>query len=462
MQQQGHFKIFNFKNNFMHKIWLIIQREYTTRVQNKRFLLVTFLMPLLMVGFIFGSAYLSSTGTEHRKIAVTDPNGFFKNAIKNTTQIEFLFPENIDTNNYSQKGFTDILLLPKFEKTNKTEYILRSKKSMGLVLQNSIIESINAAIEDRMLQESGIQQNVLDSIHKASQFASLKAYEDKGGNKSKESNAGLAMGIGYASGFLIYLTLLIYGTMVMRGVMEEKTNRIAEVIISSVKPFELMLGKVVGIGAVGLTQFALWIILIMSLTGVAMGLLPSDLQNQVASLQQSNGQMTGAGMIQASESAMRLYKMQHTIATANWPLILSCFVFYFLGGYLFYAALFAAVGSVVNEDPQDAQSLTFPITMPIIFSYIITNMVTQNPNTPLAFWASMLPFSSPMVMMARIAYGVPSAVSYWELFVSMFLLIAGFLFTTWLSGKIYRTGILMYGKKVNWKTMFSWAFTKQA
>ena len=445
----------------MNKTWLIIQREYTTRVKNKRFLLVTFLMPLLMMGLIFGSAYLSTTGTEHRKIAVIDPNGFIKSSLKNTDQIEFAFPENIDTSNYSKNGYTDIILLPNFDKKEKTDYILKSKKSMGLLLQNSISNKINSAIEDQMLQEAGIKQSVLDSIHNASQFAELKAYEDKGNNVSKESNAGLAMGIGYASGFLIYITLFIYGTMVMRGVMEEKTNRIAEVIISSVKPFELMLGKIIGIGAVGLTQFILWIVLITTLTSVGMGLLPADLQHQVATLQQNNGQMGAAGMAQASESAMRIYNMQHTIATANWPLILTCFVFYFLGGYLFYSALFAAVGSVVNEDPQDAQSLVFPITMPIIFSYIITNMVTQNPNTNLAFWASIIPLSSPMVMMARVAYGVPSAVSYWELALSMSLLIAGFLFTTWLSGKIYRTGILMYGKKVNWKTMIKWAFTKQ-
>lgn len=445
----------------MHKILLIIQREYLTRVKNKRFLLVTFLMPILIIALIFGSAYLMSTGTEHRKIAVVDPNGFIKTSLKSTDQIEFAFPEQIDTSNYTSKGYTDILILPKFDSAKKTDYILRSKKSMGLMMQNSISDKINGAIEDQMLQKAGIRQNVLDSIHKASQYAELKALEDKG-SSTKESSAGLAMGIGYASGFLIYITLFIYGSMVMRGVMEEKTNRIAEVIISSVKPFELMLGKIIGIGAVGLTQFAMWIILITSLTSIGMGLLPSDLQNQVATLQQTNGQMGGAaGMAQASESAMRIYNMQHTIATANWPLIIGCFIFYFLGGYLFYSALFAAVGSVVNEDPQDAQSLMFPITMPIIFSYLITNMVTQNPNTPLAFWASIIPFSSPMVMMARIAYGVPSAVSYWELGLSMILLIAGFLFTTWLSGKIYRTGILMYGKKVNWKTMFKWAFTKQ-
>jgi ABC-2 type transport system permease protein len=444
----------------MHKIWLIIQREYTTRVKNKRFLLVTFLMPLLIIGLIFGSAYLSTTGTEHRKIAVLDPNGFIKSSLKNTSQIDFEFPQNVDSTNYTSKGYTDILILPKFDSKQKTNYILKSKKSMGLIMQNSISEKINSAIEDQMLQEAGIRQVILDSIHKASQYAELKAYEDKG-NSSKESNAVLAMGIGYASGFLIYLTLFIYGTMVMRGVMEEKTNRIAEVIISSVKPFELMLGKIIGIGAVGLTQFALWIILITSLTSIGMQFLPSDIQHQVTTLQQSGGQMGSAGMAQASETALRIYNMQHTISTANWPLIIGCFIFYFLGGYLFYSALFAAVGSVVNEDPQDAQSLTFPITMPIIFSYLITNMVTQNPNTPLAFWASMIPLSSPMVMMARVAYGVPSAVTYWELGLSMTLLIGGFLFTTWLSGKIYRTGILMYGKKVNWKTMIKWAFTKQ-
>jgi ABC-2 type transport system permease protein len=298
----------------------------------------------------------------------------------------------------------------------------------------------------------------LDSIHKAAQFAELKAYEDKG-TTSKESNATLAMGIGYASGLLIYITMFIYGTMVMRGVMEEKTNRIAEVIISSVKPFELMMGKIIGIGAVGLTQFLLWIVLIISLTTAATGFLPADVQHQLTTLQQNNGQMAG-GMMQASESAVKIYNFQHTIATANWPLIIGCFIFYFLGGYLFYAALFAAVGSTVNEDPQDAQSLMFPITMPLILSYLITNMVTQNPNTPIAFWASIIPFSSPMVMMARVAYGVPSAVSYWELIVSMLVLIAGFIFTTWLSGRIYRTGILLYGKKVTWKTLMKWAFVK--
>ncbi len=442
----------------MNKTWLIIQREYSSRVKNKRFLILTFLTPLLIVGLIAASIYFSVSGVEYRKIAVIDPNGYIKTSLKNTNQISFSFPDNVDTSNYIKKGYTDILILPQFEKGKKSDYILRSQKSMGLMLQESISSRINSAIEDQMLQDAGIQQNILDSIHKASQVAELKAYEDKG-SSSKESNAGLAMGIGYASGLLIYMTMFIYGAMVMRGVMEEKTNRIAEVIISSVKPFELMMGKIIGIGAVGLTQFLLWIILIISLTSVATGFLPDDIQNQVSSLQQSNGQMEG-GMMQASESGQKIYDFQHTMATANWPLIIFCFIFYFIGGYLFYAALFAAVGSTVNEDPQDAQSLMFPITMPLIFSYVITTMVTQNPNTPIAFWASIIPFSSPMVMMARVAYGVPSAVSYWELILSMAVLVGGFIFTTWLSGRIYRTGILLYGKKVTWKLMFKWAFKK--
>jgi ABC-2 type transport system permease protein len=443
----------------MHKIWIIIQREYTSRVKNKRFLLVTFLVPLLMVGLIVGSAYFSFKGTEERKIAVVDPNGFFKDKLKNSRQLKFEFPKDVDTSNYQAKGYSDILLMPLFEGDKKADYILRSKKSMGFSLQESISSKINAAIEDRMLEKAGIQQSTLDSIHQSAQIAELKAYEDEG-KKSKESNAGLAMAIGYASGLLIYITMFIYGTMVLRGVMEEKTNRIAEVIVSSVKPFELMLGKIIGIGAVGLTQFLMWIIVVMTLTGVGLSLLPADIQNQLQQLQQSGGQMGAAGMAQASESAKNIYAFQHVLSTTNWPLIIGLFLFYFLGGFLFYASLFAAVGSVVNEDPQDAQSLMFPITMPIIFSYIITNVVIQNPNTPMAFWASVIPFSSPMVMMARISYGVPTTVPYWELALSMVTLIAGFLLTTWLSAKIYRTGILMYGKKVTWKEMAKWAFSK--
>lgn len=444
----------------MNKTFLIIQREYLTRVKNRRFLLTTFLMPLLIVVLIAGTTYFSIKGKEDHKIAIVDNNGFFKNNIKNTKEIFYSFPEGVDTTNYLTKGFTDILLIPKFQNTAKATYIIRSQKRISITTQESIEKSINAAIEDNMLQSAGINKLQLDSIHKQSQFAELKAVEeDKSGNV-KESNAGLSYAIGFGSGMLIYITMFIYGAMVMRGVMEEKTNRIAEVMVSSVKPFQLMAGKIIGIGAVGLTQFLLWIILIIGLSTAAQAFISHDTMEQVRLMQQNGGMMPGGNLAKANEGAQKIYEMQHTFSTANWPVIIGCFIFYFLGGYLFYAALFAAVGSVVNEDPQDAQSLMLPITMPIIFSFIIMSNAVQDPSTPIAVWASIIPFSSPMVMMARVAYGIPGTVPYWQLAASMLSLIGGFLFTTWLSGKIYRTGILMYGKKATWKTMFTWAFRK--
>jgi ABC-2 type transport system permease protein len=443
----------------MNKIFIIIQREYLSRVMNKRFLLTTILTPIIMVGFFAGATFLSISGKDEHKIAVIDNNGFFKGNLQDAKDIHFEFPENVDTSNYIKKGYTDIIIIPKFEGTQKTDYIIRSKKRIGLGTEDKISDRIDAAIEDKLLQDAGINRGSLDSIRSKSKFAELKSLEE-GTDAATESNAALSYGIGFGSGMLIYITMFIYGAMVMRGVMEEKTNRIAEVMISSVKPFQLMMGKIIGIGGVGLTQFLLWIILILGLSTAAQFLIPQDVMQQVSTLQQYNGQMPGGSMVQAGDAAQKIYKFQHTMSTANWPVIIGCFLFYFLGGYLFYSSLFAAVGSVVNEDPQDAQSLMLPITMPIIFSFIIMTNAVQDPSTSIATWASIIPFSSPMVMMARIAYGVPGTVPYWQLAASMLSLIGGFVLTTWLSGKIYRTGILMYGKKVSWKELGKWAFRK--
>jgi ABC-2 type transport system permease protein len=440
----------------MNKIKLIIQREYLSRVRNRAFVLTTILTPLVIVLFITGAVYLSINGKEVLKIAVVDNNNYFKNNLKSSSDIIFEFPQGVDTTNYAEKGYGALLIIPKFEGTKKTDYFIRSKKSIGLGSKESIEEKVNAAIEDQMLQQSGISRQQLDSIHGKSQFADLKPLEEHG-SKTQESNQLLAYGIGYSCGLLIYIIMLIYGMMVLRGVMEEKTSRIAEVIVSSVKPFQLMMGKIVGIGAVGLTQFLMWVILIFILSSAAQSLIPHETMEQVRTLQQNNGAMPGGSVVQASEFAQKFYNVQHTLSTANWPLIIGCFIFYFLGGYLFYAALFAAVGSVV-EDVQNAQSLTLPITMPIVFSFIIMSIVVYSPDTSLAVWASIIPFSSPIVMLTRVAYGVPGTVPYWQLITSMLALVAGFLFTTWLAGKIYRTGILLYGKKITWKEMWKWAF----
>jgi ABC-2 type transport system permease protein len=274
------------------------------------------------------------------------------------------------------------------------------------------------------------------------------------GSAVKKGNSGIAYGIGYAAAFLIYITLFIYGSMVMRGVMEEKTNRIAEVIVSSVRPFQLMMGKIIGIGAVGLTQFFMWMILVIIFSSILNFMLPPEVMEQVSG---ANAQMPGNNK-EVSDAILNLARVQNELSSVNWPLIISCFIFYFIFGYLFYAALFAAVGSAVNEDPQDAQSLMLPITMPIVLAIVIMMNAIIHPEGSLATWSSMVPFFSPVVMMSRVPFGVPGTVPWWQLGLSMAILIAGFLFTTWLSAKIYRTGILLYGKKVTWKEMWKWTF----
>ncbi len=443
----------------MSKIWLITKREYLTRVRNKTFILSTFLFPLVIVLFIAGTTYFAVKGKTSHRIAVLDQNGFFKEYLKSDTTIAFVFSPDIDTLNYADKGCTAILIIPPLKEGQKTVYRMKYKKQLGLSSMEDLENRINNAITDHMIyQKTNISRNKLDSIRTESNIAELKPLEDTG-REAKASNPGFSFGIAFVSGILIYILTFVYGAAVMRGVMEEKTSRIAEVIVSSVKPFQLMFGKILGIGAVGLTQFLMWIVLIAGLTAIAQTMIPHEILQQVQQLQQANA-MGNASAVKAGEAAQRIFEAKNIISTANWVLILFCFLFYFLGGYLFYSSLFAAVGSVVNEDPQEAQSLMLPITMPIVFSFIIMTNTVQDPNSSLAFWGSIIPFSSPIVMMARIPFGVPGTVPWWELGLSMLLLIGGFLFTTWLAGKIYRTGILMYGKKATWKIMWKWAFRK--
>ena len=443
----------------MKKIGLIIRREYITRVRNKTFLLSTFLLPIMIVLLISGTTMLAIKGKTTHRIAVLDQNGYFKDYLKSDSSLVFDFSPDIDSLNYSAKNCSAILLIPDLKEGQKTIYRLKYKKQLGLSNIDDLEKRISSAITDHLIYtKTNLSRSRLDSIRAASDIAELKTYSDEGKN-SKVSSQGLSYGIGYACGFLIYMLTFIYGAAVMRGVMEEKTSRVAEVIVSSVKPFPLMLGKIIGIGAVGLTQFLLWIGLIVVLAGVAQAFIPHDVLNEVSQLQQANV-MSNASAIQTSDAARQIFELKQSVANANWLLIIGCFIYYFLGGYLFYASLFAAVGSVVNEDPQEAQSLLLPISMPIIFSFIIMTIAAQDPDGSLSVWASMIPFSSPIMMMARIPYGVPGGVPYWQLLLSMALLAAGFLFTTWMAGKIYRTGILMYGKKPSWKTMWKWAWRK--
>ncbi|MEO7311639.1 MAG: ABC transporter permease [Chitinophagaceae bacterium] len=435
----------------MNKIWLIIKREYSTRVRNKTFLLSTFLLPVAMVALIAGGTYLSFKGKDNHKIAVLDPNGFFKEVLQSDKGLTFEFPAGVDSSNYQSKGYTDLLVVPKWDGVSNIRYDIRSPKQLGLSARGKVEDKINEAIDKKILLQNGVSTARLDSLRKIAPKATINELAENG-EKSKVTSSGLSYGIGFGSGMLIYIMMFIYGAQVMRGVMEEKTNRIAEVVVSSVKPFQLMIGKIIGIGGVGLTQFLLWLVLIFGLAAVANMFISHETLQQVQEMQQSTP-MGGGGITKTAEASQNILG---TLANANWFKIIPFFLFYFLGGYLFYAALFASVGCMVNEDPQDAQSLMLPIMMPIVFGFIIMQGAIQNPNSAMAVWGSIIPFTSPIVMMARI----PSDPPLWQIALSMVLLIGGFIGTGWMAGKIYRTGILMYGKKGNWKQMMKWVFTK--
>lgn len=442
----------------MNKTWLIIKREYLTRVKNKTFLLSTFLMPLLFVGLIAAVVFITVKGTKEEKVAVGDKDGLLQEFLDAGKSIQFEFIPNADTA-LLQKDYTAVLLAPQNGINTTERYQIYTRKNLSVVSESAISKKINEAVETRLMTTiGGMSRAEYDSLRSQAKAVSLDNKVLGEGDEIKEGNSGVAYGVGYGAGFLIYITLFLYGAMVMRGVMEEKTTRIAEVIVSSVRPTQLMMGKIIGIGAVGVTQFLLWILLIVLLSNGLGLLLPKEVMMQAG---EASAQMNTGGMSTVNSGPMMaLMETQKTLSTVNWPLIIGCFLFYFTFGYLFYAALFAAVGSAVNEDPQDAQSLMFPITMPIILAIIIMiNAITQ-PESSLATWSSMIPFFSPIVMMARIPFGVPGTVPYWQLGLSMALLIAGFLFTTWLSAKIYRTAILMYGKKVTPKEFWKWAFKK--
>jgi ABC-2 type transport system permease protein len=391
------------------------------------------------------------------KVAVGDSKGLLKGFLESGKNMQFEFIENADTA-LLQKDYTAVLLAPGEGINSSDRFRIYSRKNLNVISESAIQRQINEAVETRLITSSGnISKGAYDSIRQQAKSVGLDNKVLEEGSEMKEGNAGVAYGVGYGAGFLIYITLFLYGAMVMRGVMEEKTNRIAEVVVSSARPMQLMMGKIIGIGAVGVTQFVLWIVLIFALSTVLGAIIPGSVMEQV---NQANQGGAMAMQNQSSEAIMKLAQTKQTLSSVNWPLIVGCFLFYFIFGYLFYAALFAAVGSAVNEDPQDAQSLMFPITLPIILAIIIMiNAITQ-PESSMAIWSSIIPFFSPIVMMARIPFGVPGTVPYWQLGLSMAMLVAGFLFTTWLSAKIYRTGILLYGKKVTLKEMWKWAIRK--
>jgi len=425
----------------MNKTFLIIQREYITRVRKRTFIISTVLFPLLYLGLIFGTGYIASKSSKNLRVALIDSSNVFNKAVINQANQEdsSAYIEYITLNadsvmkNYSSMGYDGYVVIPAGFSLDSTvnNITLKSSQTHGVGSVYQVQTKLNTAWNKIKYQQLGIDESKTRRLSSGTINITEKNTNDE------KANAKVASTIGYACGFLIYFILLIYGSQVMMGVMEEKTNRIAEVMVSSVRPFQLMLGKIIGISLVALTQFILWIAFIFVIYNVTK-----------ASGSANNAITSAVGNI------------QNVFASINLPLIIFCFAFYLLGGFFFYSSLYAAIGSAVNEDMREAQSLAFPVTMLVIFSIAMMTTAMADPTGPAAFWASIIPFSSPIVMMARIPFGVPGTVPWWQLGLSMILLIAGFIFTTWFAGKIYRTGILMYGKKPSWKEMIRWAFAK--
>jgi ABC-2 type transport system permease protein len=440
----------------MNKILLISKREFLTRVQRRTFLVTTILLPLLFVGFYALIIYFSVSTGSTLNIAIADNAGIFHGKIDNTDEARFIFVQNETSESLrsklAQKRYDGYIYIRSSFNMHTDSIQLVSAKSIGLIQRGKIEDIFNSKLRENRLLSLNITKRELDSVQKSKgiNFTTIT------GTNDSESKAGFSYVVGMIFGFLIYIILFVYGTMVMRGVMEEKVSRIAEVIVSSVKPFQLMMGKIFGIGAVGLVQFIIWVILVNGFFFLLPVIFP-DLMGHAQNIPVQPGAIAAA---QAAQNSGALNDLMNGLSEINFPLIIGCFIFYFLGGYLLYSSLFAAVGSAVNEDPQDAQSMLLPIIMPIIFGMVIMMKAVNDPSSDLAVFGSLFPLTSPIVMMARIAHGVPDPVPYWQLGASAIFLILGFLGTAWIAAKIYRTGILLYGKKVTWKEMWKWAFRK--
>ena len=421
----------------MSKIGLIIKSEYLRRVAKKSFILLTFLVPFLFAATLFIPLWLSDIENgEVENVAVVDQVGKYKDALIDTSDFRFTFVEVQDVSVENMSSFVayDIVVLIENDLLNVPAITMLSEKQVPLDLKRYVENSLEKYVEEEKIASYNIPN--LKTIIKESQtkiaITTIKLNEDGSPNVSSTE---VASGVGMLFMFLIYFFVFVYGTMVMNSVVQEKTNRIVEVIICSVKPFELMLGKIISIALVGLTQFLLWVFFIAVLIFAGSNFI------EVSATQPTLSSVDENAITQVLQGLM----------SVNFVEIISFFVLYFIGGYLLYASLFASIGAAVDNE-TDTQQFVLPITIPILFAMYAGIYSIENPDGPLAFWCSLVPFTSPIVMMVRLPFGV----ALWEKLLSLAILVATFLLTTWMAAKIYRTGILMYGKKITWRELLKW------
>ena len=445
----------------MGKIRLIIWREFITRVRKPSFLIMTILGPLLLVGGIGLVVFLGMQEGGIQNIVVIDKAQVLTNKLKETDDLKFFYEhDDLSDSVFKASPYSAMIEVNPLVLENNTIQIFY-KTLPSLSTQNYISSQIESVLEREKLRVNNVDPATYQRIKTA-----LKVQLFDINKQGKRSYDQIKAGIGFAFGYLIFFFIFLYGVQVMRGVMEEKQNRVVEVLISSVKPFQLMMGKIVGVAMVGLTQFLLWVFISLLLGFIGLGLAKDTIS--ASTLQEATPQVTtqlqnqmggDAAQFKADgDSAEQLGVIMTIWDELPVTLILLLFLFYFLGGYLLYSSLFAAMGAAVDAE-ADTQQFMLPITVPMIIAIMIAQTAVYNPDGPAVFWCSIIPFTSPVVMMVRIATGNAFAHP-WELALSMVLLIATFIFTTWLAGRIYRTGILMYGKKVSWKELGKWLFYK--
>ena len=430
-------------------ILLIIQREFLTRVRKKTFLLVTLIAPVLFAALMIVPGLLASMPEDHKSVVVLDqPSLLIPEEGTEQYALDYLNPGEFDlelAKEFLRNSEKDALLYipsgegwdPDFIRKN---ILLYGKEDISIELQRFVENLLEDRINKQKLLRQGVDPEV---VEQAKTFVSIKSFTLGEDDASEETSATpLKMGLGYIAGMLIYFFIFFYSVQVMRGVIEEKTSRIVEVIISSVRPYQLMLGKILGIGLVGVVQFLIWIILCTTIYGVVSTFIFPDL------LAQSAGAPGMGAPDMGDVEGLQIFDM---IRSINFPLVLGGFAFYFFGGYFLYSALFAALGSAIDQE-ADSQQFMLPVTAPMIIAIVTAMNVIQEPNGPLAFWMSMFPLTSPISMMIRLPFGIPI----WQVLLSGAILIATFFAVVGLAGKIYRVGILMYGKKVTWKELYKW------
>ena len=429
----------------MSNIGLIIGHEYMTRVSKKSFIIITLLTPLLMIAAaLLPTWLLTRTDNQQKNIVIIDRSGIYSDAFQNDEVYNYIYlNSDLSTARQTHNNVTGFLYISGDLTSDSTTVTFYSDKQVSAETTNMLRRTLNSRAEQQKIEQTGIPElnNIIKDLKTNINLKTVTFGED--GNE-KVTSAEMAEIMGILSAILIYMFIVMYGSMVMQGVVQEKSNRIMEVMVASTRPFDMMMGKIIAVALVGLTQFLIWIAMLIVSAAILTLILgshygidinPTDLMQATESLQQSG--------------------MDTDILTAvlnfNFKKMLVLFILYFIGGYLLYSSIYAACGSAVDNE-TDTQQFTAPLTFVILFAMYAGIYASNHPDSSFTFWCSLIPFTSPVVMLVRL----PFDVAWWEIILSLAILVASFIATTWLAAKIYRVGILMYGKKPSWKEIWKW------